>query len=313
MVARSGFPPGESRLEGYYTHSKGCEADNFQHPEGRGSRSSACYVATRPYGRTLRDCAASPTCALGERSTGAELEMNEPRRGRSRRAVALNSVGLLLLGLFVLGQVAGLPASQSLTAMPTAWRGVFAGWVGGTEWSSNHYAFLNVRADGTPVRWEKSTITYSVSEAATSSDVETVAKAMRVLSDATGFEFRMIGRTRLIPSTTNIIEAEADVTIAWVERSDTDAFRNLGPDSLAAGFGLVGDGAYAKGAVAVDSAKAPTGNELQRVVMHEMGHVLGLEHVSDKTQLMAADLTMSWGLRLGSGDLKGLRLVGYNG
>ena len=270
-------------------------------------------MATRAYGRTLRDCAAPPTRALGERSTGAELEMNEPRRGRSRRATALNSVGLLLLGLFVLGQVAGLPASQSLTAMPTAWRGVFSGWVGGTEWSSNHYAFLNVRADGTPVRWEKSAITYSVSEDATSSEVEMVAEAMRVLSDATGFEFRMVGRTRFIPSTTNLSEAEADVTIAWVTRSDTDAFNDLGPDSVAAGFGLVGDGAYVKGAVVVDSAKTSTGDKLQRIVMHEMGHVLGLEHVPDKTQLMAADLTMSWGLRLGSGDLNGLRLVGYRG
>jgi len=239
--------------------------------------------------------------------------MNEPRRGRSRRTAVLNAVGLLLIGFFVLGQVAGLPASQTLTAMPTAWSGVFSGWVGGTEWSANHYAFLNVREDGTPVRWERSTITYSVSETATSGDVETVAKAMRVLSDATGFKFRMVGRTSLIPSTTNLTEAEADVTISWAERSDTDAFGNLGRDSLAAGFGLVGDGAYAKGAVVVDVSKAPTGDSLQRVIMHEMGHVLGLEHVQDKTQLMAADLTMSWGLKIGSGDLNGLRLVGYNG
>ena len=250
---------------------------------------------------------------MAERYTGLELKMSEKRPGRSRRVVVLNFLALLIIGVFVLGQVSGLPASETLTAMPSAWRGLLSGWVGGTEWSASHYAFLNTREDGSPVRWERDTITYSVSAVATRADVDAVTKAMQALSDATGFEFRMVGRTEMTPSTTNLTEAETDVTIAWVKRSDTDAFNALGKDSLAAGFGLVGDGTYVKGAVVIDEQTAPQGDTLQRAVMHEMGHVLGLEHVSDKTQLMAADLTMSWGLRLGSGDLHGLQAVGLRG
>ncbi|GMA86981.1 hypothetical protein GCM10025868_22310 [Angustibacter aerolatus] len=87
------------------------------------------------------------------------------------------------------------------------------------------------------------------------------------------------------------------------------------------GSGLVaadrsGHGTYVSGALALDTAQIsevlardPGGHRVSAVVMHEMGHVLGLAHVTDPTQAMAPAASAS-NTVLGAGDRQGLALLG---
>jgi hypothetical protein len=70
--------------------------------------------------------------------------------------------------------------------------------------------------------------------------------------------------------------------------------------------------AYRTGMVALRSdwfdAPASTTAQKKAVVMHELGHVLGLDHVADAHELMDAE---NVGLTtLGPGDREGLALLG---
>jgi predicted Zn-dependent protease len=45
------------------------------------------------------------------------------------------------------------------------------------------------------------------------------------------------------------------------------------------------------------------------VLMHELGHVIGLDHVSDQSQIMYQTVTTKQSV-FGAGDLAGLQLLG---
>lgn len=110
----------------------------------------------------------------------------------------------------------------------------------------------------------------------------------------------------------------APVVIGWAVEGDQV---DLEGDTAGVGGSRVVQGAYGdaeflrSGAVIVDTAGFPgmiqdsdDGARLQSVVMHELGHVVGLDHSSDPAQLMfaAATSTAQWG----AGDLQGLALAG---
>jgi hypothetical protein len=110
----------------------------------------------------------------------------------------------------------------------------------------------------------------------------------------------------------------APVQIGWsteVESSD------LAGDTAGVGGPMVSSGSYGaaeylrSGTVLLDLdqfpkdlSKASDRAKAKAVVMHELGHVVGLDHVTDATELMfpAATSTVEWG----PGDLAGLAAAG---
>lgn len=110
----------------------------------------------------------------------------------------------------------------------------------------------------------------------------------------------------------------APMVIGWGTAAQSS---DLGPDAAGVGGARITPGAYDErqflrsGTVIVDTSTvsdtlaSPAGRaRTQAVIMHELGHVVGLDHVTDPQELMfpSATYVTSWG----PGDLQGLAAAG---
>jgi hypothetical protein len=196
------------------------------------------------------------------------------------------------------------------------------------------YAFLDRRYDGKPFRWEPcAPIHYEVNlDYAPSDALADVDEAIARVSDASGIRFVFDGQTVRSPE-----EQEADdfrdpvtldirpVLIAWLPAASFDRYAN--PErTLGVGRPVTGSGnefwVYESGLIVIN-ADAPLvpgfehSYSLGPVLMHELGHVMGLGHVGDADEIMwspnapgsdrfpAGEVT-DWG----NGDLVGLQQLG---
>ena len=149
--------------------------------------------------------------------------------------------------------------------------------------------------------------------------------AVALVSKATGLRFVFDGPTSETPSRQRPLyqpkmygDRWAPVLISWVTPSEN-------PDFAA---GVTGEGgsahtglptqptAYVTGAVQLDAGqmaailKRPHGKQVVRgIVLHELGHLVGLGHVTDTTQLMYPQ-SQAGVTGFGSGDLAGLAALG---
>ncbi len=163
--------------------------------------------------------------------------------------------------------------------------------------------------------------------------LDDVKIAIANVARTTGLKYAYRGTTTLIPGATKTFLSpypkDTQLVIAWVKPGTS---KHLPASSNYVGYGgwlsvgrpaKFGSNSYypiTQGFVVVDRTRTmPTGfglgdpNGLQgtwgQLVMHELGHTVGLTHVSDKTQLMYPYLQhreAAWGL----GDLGGLYNVG---
>lgn len=163
--------------------------------------------------------------------------------------------------------------------------------------------------------------------------LDDVKIAIANVARTTGLKYLYRGTTRVIPGASSAFLSpypkDTQLVIAWVRPGTS---KHLPSSSDYVGYGgwlsvgratKVGGGSYypiTQGFVVLDRNRAmPTGfglgdaNGLQgtwgQLVMHELGHTVGLTHVSDKTQLMYPYLqyrAAAWGL----GDLGGLYNLG---
>lgn len=205
-----------------------------------------------------------------------------------------------------------------------------------TTSESGPHAFLEQLPGGTPYRWDPCRPIHFVlnpaNEPAGAGPV--VREAIQRVSDATGIRFVDDGTTvettdQQIGSAfqTNLPGASRylPVLIAFVPGEHFNFLTDT-PRALAFGEPYRGEGelahTYVSGVVAIDaSGSIPVGFgsrfSLGPVLMHELGHVMGLGHVGDGEELMWSpnvdghdrlpDLTQTdWG----PGDLEGLRMVG---
>jgi len=191
--------------------------------------------------------------------------------------------------------------------------------------STDEYRFL-ATVGGKPVRWNPcEPIHYVVNVArAPAGSLEDVQRAVADVSAATGIVFVYDGLTDEIPQRDRSPyqpdrygDRWAPVVIAWAMQAQTDiqfhsndeyfaaVARPLsapgGPPQFVSGWVAVNAGDPNPPGWSYPGAQGPT-------VLHELGHVMGLDHVTSRAELMepsGGDMT-----QFGPGDLAGLERLG---
>ncbi|UXM92763.1 matrixin family metalloprotease [Paenarthrobacter sp. JL.01a] len=192
--------------------------------------------------------------------------------------------------------------------------------------ASSSYKFLAVKADGTPLAYSPCRpIHYVVnSDLAPASWQDLVEEAVQQASNATGLKFIYDGPSSEIPSPNRsgyqparYGDRWAPVLIAWstpeqVPRLTGQTVGLGGSSSIGLSNGYK---AYVTGTVSLDAPQfagivdTPDGDEIGvAVIMHELGHLVGLDHVDDPRQLMYGQA--SWVRHYAAGDLTGLAKLG---
>jgi hypothetical protein len=191
----------------------------------------------------------------------------------------------------------------------------------------DEYRFIAQELNGDPVRWnpcEPIHYVVNVAEAPVGS-LEDVQEAVSRVSAATGIVFVYDGMTSEEPDRRRdpyqphrYGDRWAPVVIAWVEPDATDISFRDDNGRVAAGVAAPiaspdGQDVLVSGWVAIN-AEDPNGpgfatNDAQGpVVLHELGHVMGLDHVTTRGELM--DTSGGGVTDFGPGDLEGLRELG---
>jgi hypothetical protein len=183
------------------------------------------------------------------------------------------------------------------------------------------YAFVAVQpGSGEPVTYPScQTITYVVNDQnSVEGGRQLIDEAVGKVSAATGLRFASLGATEL-PAGQSAATG-ATVLITW---TDDTVVPMLAGDTVGAGgsrWTVQGDSGlryFVSGEISLDAPDLAAtlevrgSDSVRAVIMHELGHVVGLDHVDDSSELMnATNIGMT---DFGPGDLVGLKRLGEGG
>ncbi|MHB8463612.1 MAG: matrixin family metalloprotease [Acidimicrobiales bacterium] len=189
------------------------------------------------------------------------------------------------------------------------------------------YSWMIANADGSPVRFNPCAPIHYVVNAAEgpANAASLVTGAFARLGAATGITFVSDGSTTEMPtaerpsSQARYGAGWAPIIVAWARPSETD---------LLPGGNTIGEGGswwvmpeakkiYVTGAVVIDPANTANllasfgaGSSLGELLLHELGHVVGLGHTPDRSQVMFPTILPLAAAAYGVGDLAGLAQLG---
>ena len=244
-----------------------------------------------------------------------------PRRpGDGRRRGTTVAVGVVVVGAVVLS-VAHDTLGISVTAqglhhrhrlLPEAHAGTAAG--------SFDFKLTQTVRPGQPVTYDPCRpVELEVNEDLAPAGADTLLhQALARMSAASGLELTVVGHTHRLPGETPTTGDRRPGLVAWTTPEQLPGLRGrvvgLG-GSTAVTDGMTGLRQYVTGTVSLDAPTLsaelhrPGGPaEVRAVMMHELGHLLGLGHVHDPGELMDADNVGR--VTLGPGDRRGLAAVG---
>ena len=177
------------------------------------------------------------------------------------------------------------------------------------------YSF-SVFSHGAPVRWNPcQVIRYMVNLGGYDPSLRaTINEAVQRLQAATGLPFLLVGDTTYTPTTANPTpdaSVGADVVIALSDAAHTD----LVPGSIVGRTDISYTSVLVKAAVVVDMGDVGGRPEWSStgagpVLLHELAHSVGLNHVSDASQVMNAVTSPGGPVTYAAGDLTGLWQLG---
>lgn len=193
--------------------------------------------------------------------------------------------------------------------------------------TSGKHAFLHTTDDGTPVGYDPCRpVRYVVRPAGMPAEGQVLLDdAIAAVSAASGIAFEAAGSTDEPPAADRpLIQPErygdgwAPVLVAWADETEVPelAGQVAGVGGSAAVPGADGRGSWlAAGRLVLDApdltammARGDGYAQARAIVVHELAHVLGLDHVDDPDELM--NPVTSIRTDLGPGDRQGLALVG---
>ena len=194
--------------------------------------------------------------------------------------------------------------------------------------SSGSYRFAAYQADGTaPVAYDPCRPIHYVirQQGQPAGGAKIVTDAVKRVSQATGLRFVYDGATSEAPSRQRASYQPdrygnrwAPVLISWVTPNENPDFAaDVTGEGGSTRTGLPNQpSAFVTGAVELDAGQLtrvlqrPGGNRVVRaVVLHELGHLVGLDHVTAANQLMYPQ-TRPGVIDFGAGDLTGLAALG---
>lgn len=238
-------------------------------------------------------------------------------RGSSRGVRTIVVLAVLLVTAVVLGRgrgslVPGLTADRDAgdLVVPTA------------PTRPGPYRFSEKDPDGRPVGFDACrTIHYVVRVGpGPLNGAALVTDGVARLERATGLHFQYDGTTDAVPTSSTRFAAGDPVVIGWAGEDETDLFSRFGYEVIGVTGPQVVAGPgphrrYVSGYVLLKPylnlvPGFGPGRSEGNVLLHELGHLAGLDHVSDPGEQMAPGVGSQAPADWGPGDLQGLYRLG---